>query len=190
MPDLNRLVDPKTYATENDSHDLYRQLRQQAPVAWVETAGFRPFWVVSRAADIQFIERANDCFLAGPRTVMLPLASEVENLSKFGYIGGVRALTHMDAGMHQRYRALTRDYFSPRNIAGLEQEVRATAEQFVDRLAAHSGKDSVDFAADIAFWVSAAGNHAPARRTGAGRSRTAAHDPGAVRRPRPGFRRQ
>lgn len=151
MPDLSRLVDPKTYASEAAPYELYRELRRHSPVQWVEAPDYRPFWAISRAEDIQFIERASDKFLAGPRTVMLPITSEVENLRKFGYVGGVRALTHMDAGMHQRYRALTRDFFSPRSIAQLEENVRATARQFVDRLQAHGG-GTIDFAADIAFW--------------------------------------
>src|SRR5205085_11229439 len=50
--DAALLVDPERYAREGYPHELWTRLRAEAPVAWVAAPGYRPFWAVTRHADI------------------------------------------------------------------------------------------------------------------------------------------
>lgn len=73
------IVDPKTFAREESYHDLYTQLRRDDPVHWTEPGTFRPFWTISKHADIMEIERQNDIFLNDPRTILQSI--DVEDAS-------------------------------------------------------------------------------------------------------------
>src|SRR5262249_5084119 len=46
------LVDPERYARDGYPHDTWTQLRAEAPVAWIEAPGYKPFWAITKHADI------------------------------------------------------------------------------------------------------------------------------------------
>ena len=56
----------------------------------------------------------------------------------------------MDGEMHRKYRAVTRDWFMPRNLQGLKDMVSETAKSYVDLM--ESKAPACDFATDVAFW--------------------------------------
>jgi len=62
------LADPAVYADEYRLHEALTLLRNQAPVHWAEPPGYRPFWAITRHADVLEIERANRQFLSAPWT--------------------------------------------------------------------------------------------------------------------------
>jgi cytochrome P450 len=45
------------YGDPQRLQQFYDWLRREHPVAWADPEGFRPFWVVSRHADIRELER-------------------------------------------------------------------------------------------------------------------------------------
>ncbi len=53
----NAIASPKTYASEEAFHSLFTRLRREDPVHWTESDEYRPFWTVSKHADISGIER-------------------------------------------------------------------------------------------------------------------------------------
>eukprot|EP01035_Chromulina_nebulosa_P068643 gene68643-94064_t len=61
----NTIVDPRAYADGTRIDDAFRWLRANAPLAKAQPEGFDPFWVVTRFADIQEIEKQNDLFHNG-----------------------------------------------------------------------------------------------------------------------------
>ena len=61
----NTIVDPKAYADGTRIDEAFTWLRREAPLAKAQPAGFDPFWVVTRFADIQEVEKQNELFHNG-----------------------------------------------------------------------------------------------------------------------------
>lgn len=53
------LADPLAYTDEQRLHTALTHLRASAPVSWVEVPDYRPFWAITKHADIMDIERDN-----------------------------------------------------------------------------------------------------------------------------------
>ncbi len=145
------IVDPKAYADGDRIDAAFTTLRREAPLAQAQPEGFDPFWVVTRFADIQTIERLNDTFHNGDRSTVITTIEA--DLKVKQMTGGsphlVRSLVQMDNPDHFAYRRLTQGWFLPQNLRGLEARIREIARGFVDRMAASGG--TCDFARDIAF---------------------------------------
>ena len=66
------LADPTAYADEPRLHAALTHLRANVPVAWVDNPPYRPFWAITKHADIMAIERDNNLFLSAPRPLLAP----------------------------------------------------------------------------------------------------------------------
>ncbi|MFC6197008.1 cytochrome P450 [Ponticaulis profundi] len=148
----NLIADPRAFAAWDPIHELYRDLRRDAPLAKASPEGYGEFWVVTRFADIQAIEKQNELFHAGDRTpTLMPLATE-EFIKQM--TGGsphiVRSLVQMDNPDHFKHRMLTQSWFMPQSLKKLEDRIREIARSFVDKMLATEGE--CDFARDIAFY--------------------------------------
>jgi hypothetical protein len=62
------IVHPDLYADEDAIHALYAMLRRDDPVRWITPTGYRPFWAITKHADILEIERQNALFINSKRT--------------------------------------------------------------------------------------------------------------------------
>ena len=51
------LVEAERYAQRGYPHDVWSRLRAEAPVAYIEAPGFRPFWAVTKHADIMEVAK-------------------------------------------------------------------------------------------------------------------------------------
>ncbi len=59
------VIDPKAYAQDTPLHEAMRWLRANQPLGRAELDGVRPFWVVTRHADILEVSRQNALFHSG-----------------------------------------------------------------------------------------------------------------------------
>ncbi|MGY4652873.1 hypothetical protein ACVWWN_006669 [Mycobacterium sp. URHB0021] len=50
------LADPTAYADDERLHTALRYLRATNPVTWVDHSPYRPFWAITKHADIMAIE--------------------------------------------------------------------------------------------------------------------------------------
>jgi len=137
------LANPLSYTDEERLHRGLALLRREAPVHLVTAPGYRPFYAVTRHADIMEVERDGALWLSEPRPALAPLASERANA---GF--RVRTLVNMDDPDHRVVRAIGADWFRPKAMRMLEARVRELAREHVDRMASLGGE--CDFAADIA----------------------------------------
>ncbi len=137
------LADPAIYTDEPRLHTTLATLRADAPVARVEAPGYRPFYAITRHADITAIERANDLFINGPRPVLMTAAQE-----DLQALHGVRTLIHMDDPQHRQVRAIAADWFRPKAMRKLKARIDELAKVYVDRMAAAGG--TCDFVQEIA----------------------------------------
>ena len=65
------LADPLAYPDESKLHAALTHLRAHAPVSWVDVPSYRPFWAITKHADIMAIERDNTLFTNSPRPVLM-----------------------------------------------------------------------------------------------------------------------
>ncbi len=151
MTDLDaaRLAYPASFRDPDGVYDLYRRLRNESPIARAEPEGYRPFWVMTRHADIFELERRPQVYEAGPRTVLLPGKVEAIYQKKYGDPNGVKPLTHMDGEYHWAHRAVLVDWFKAKNLAAFEPRVKEIAKEFIDRMEDLGG--SCNFAQDVAY---------------------------------------
>lgn len=149
-PELAAIIaDPVAYGDWRPLLDAFATLRREAPVALAEIPGYRPFWVITRHADILKVSKDNATFLNNPATVVLaPVMAEmfVAHLMD-GSPHLVKSLVQMDAPEHPKYRRLTQEWFMPANLKTIEANIRAIAKSAVDRMLAMDG--ACDFARDV-----------------------------------------
>src|SRR5215472_9802318 len=118
LDDAHILANPQAYTDLPRLHDTLARLRASTPVAWVETPDYRPFWAITKHADIMAVERANDVFINGPRPVLMTAEQEELQASH-----GVRTLIHMDDPQHRAVRAIGVDWFRPKAMRALKHRV-------------------------------------------------------------------
>lgn len=138
-PEISRqVIDPAAYAAWDPLLDTFDRLREEHPVAWIEAPDniHPPFWLVTRYDDVMRISKDNDTFLNNPQTVVFSLSEGIEFARNF--TGGsphmVASLVTFDGPIHMKYRKLTQQWFMPKNLRTIEDEVRALATKTVDRL--------------------------------------------------------
>jgi cytochrome P450 len=144
------LCDPAVMGNEHTMYALFRELRDNTPACYVDHPDFEPFWAVTRYDDIKAISQNNAEFINNPRTVLIQREFEKALLEKFGTRNGLETLIHMDDPKHRKLRNVTRDWFKPGPIDKLEDDIRAIARQYVDRMEAMG--DECDFVRDIALY--------------------------------------
>lgn len=143
------LLDPAVMGDESSMYALFDYLREHDPVSYVEHPDFLPFWSLSKYDDIKFVGSHNDDFISAPRTVLSPRELEDMMEANFGTRNGLETLIHMDRPKHLKMRRVTRDWFLPRSIARLDEQIQALAKEYVDKMEDMGG--SCDFVKDIAL---------------------------------------
>jgi len=144
------ITDPKTYGDEHLYHEIFAQLRAESSMHWAEPRDFRPFWAVTRHADIMAVELNAANFLNDPRQFLVSIKDEEMLLAQTGSRNFARNLVAMDNPDHKAYRALTASWFGPKSIRQLEAEIETLARDTVDKMVEMGGR--CDFAKEIAAW--------------------------------------
>lgn len=142
------LADPTAYADDAKLHEALARLRAENPVAWVDQAPYRPFWAITKHADIMAIERANDLWLSAPRPLLA--TAEADDLGRQQQEMGIglRTLIHMDDPHHRKVRTIGADWFRPKAMRELKVRVDELARIYVDKM--REMGPECDFVTDIA----------------------------------------
>ena len=135
------ITDSSAYA-DGRLHQALEVLRRESPVHWIDAPGFKPFFALTKHADIHYVERQGDLFHARPRYRL----SRAENDPPRG---SGRSLVQMDGPEHTEYRGLVADWFGPRQLRTLEDDVRSLAKAAVDSMAGRG--DGYDFVAEVSM---------------------------------------
>jgi cytochrome P450 len=125
------LADPQAYTDEAKLHAALTHLRANAPVSRVEVPNYRPFWAITKHADVLDIERNNTLFTNWPRPVLT--TAEGDELQA---AAGVRTLIHLDDPQHRVVRAIGADWFRPKAMRALKVRVDELAKNYVDKMMA------------------------------------------------------
>jgi pimeloyl-[acyl-carrier protein] synthase len=128
-------------------HDIFRQLRAEAPVYWSET--WRA-WILTRYDDVMSVLRQHELYSSAGRVTYLlqslspDVRQQVEDLERHYQIG----LAHSDPPAHTRLRGLLNKVFTPRMVETWKPRI----EQVVaDLLQQASEKDEFDIIGDLAY---------------------------------------
>jgi len=128
------LANPQAYTDERGLHEALTHLRANAPVSWVETTGYRPFWAITKHADVMDIERQNDLFTNYPRPLLQIAEAEDVLLEQMKAGIGLRTLIHMDDPLHRDIRKIGADWFRPKAMRDLKVRVDELAKIYVDKM--------------------------------------------------------
>ncbi len=134
------LTDPDTYM-HGIPHDVFAQLRAEAPVSWQRERHGPGFWAVTRYHDVQAVLR-NPAVFSSWRGGALLADPPPEFLAKLR-----EGMLNRDPPDHTLLRGLVARAFHPRRVTELEQRVAAQARLVVDRL---RGGGRCDFATEVA----------------------------------------
>lgn len=147
-PAARVLADPQAYTDEARLHRKLAHLRRNAPVSWVEVEGFKPFWAITKHADIMDIERQNDLFTNFPRPLLAIAEADDALLRDLEAGTGLRTLIHMDDPHHRDVRKIGADWFRPKVLRALKARCDELAKTWVDRMV-EMGPE-LDFMTEIA----------------------------------------
>ena len=144
------LVSPAVHADERRVHALFSQLRRTSPVHWTQPADYRPFWALTRHADIMEVSRRNDIFINSRRLNLMTRAQEAAAKRAVGKFARMyRTVAHMDNPDHREYRRVTAEWFMGPGVRKFETAVAALAEESLDHIARLGGAP-FDFAREVA----------------------------------------
>lgn len=167
------VIAPERYGRIGHPHDAFAWLRANDPLRRVEPTGFRPFWVVTKHADVVEIEKQPDVFASEPRPILGPEVSRpelraeimmeifkrlqdspklLEVLATAGEGGLIRSLVQMDPPDHPKYRALVQPWFKPSNIKRLEDSLQTIIARILDDMMGDGSVRELDFVQDVAVW--------------------------------------
>ncbi len=133
------LADPSAYADDDRLHAGLTWLRANEPVAWVDgiidgEPVYRPFWAVTKHADIMDIERDNELWISAPRPLLMPTELDDALMADRKAGTGLETLIHMDDPHHRDVRKIGADWFRPKAMRDLQVRVDELAKRYVDRM--------------------------------------------------------
>jgi cytochrome P450 len=129
--------DPFSEVYFNDPTEVYRRLRDEAPVYYSETYGF---FALSRYDDVVAAHKDWQTFSSAHGVDLATMSKDPEVIRSF------RSIIMMDPPEHDRLRALVSRVFTPRAMTALEPMVREVICQFLDPL---EGRADIDAVADF-----------------------------------------
>src|SRR5207344_2954992 len=107
----------------NDPTEVYRRLRDEAPIYFSERYGF---YALSRFADVLAAHRDWEGFSSAHGIELFSLSMDPEEIAAY------RQIIMMDPPEHDRLRALVSRVFTPRAVTALEPMIREVICSFLD----------------------------------------------------------
>jgi cytochrome P450 len=141
------LVDPDYYAENGPPHEIWTQLRAEAPVHKCKVENVEPFWAITRQEDIRSISRQPDKFSSEKGITLIPTD---QPLSETEGIGAMKVVITMDPPVHREVRKVASPWFTPRALKQIDDAIVYSARALVDDLAGSTGKGETDMAMGIA----------------------------------------
>ena len=136
------ITDVERYRTRGYPWRAWDRLRREAPVYWYERPGHKPFWAVTRHADILTISRSSDVFVSTRRLRIYPepldtqiVGSREEDARQVGWIESAPlSFIDMDEPAHTTYRRVISRFFTPRAMDRQRELIDGVADRRVSLL--------------------------------------------------------
>jgi cholest-4-en-3-one 26-monooxygenase len=135
------LVDPVRYARNGYPHAVWTRLRAEAPVAHFAPPGYRPFWAITKHADIVHIA-SQPLRFSSAHGIMLGPARAVPVPSEM--------VVTLDPPRHGPMRRVASRRFTPRALKAQREEIERITVEILDRAATAGAVAECDFVERIA----------------------------------------
>jgi len=130
--------------TRGHPHDLYRQMREKAPVMWSKIRrGGSAYWSVSRYEDIKAVELKPEIFSSQRGGINLAVPPRDKWRPEILMRAAMDNLISMDEPQHMQMRIQQKDFFIPAYVRILREKVAVKVDQLLDDVEAHGPE--VDF---------------------------------------------
>ena len=136
------LVDPARYAARGYPNDVWTRLRATAPVAYVEAPGYKPFWAITKHADVMQVAAQPQRFSSAQGITLARAGQPPFPASEI--------LVLLDPPKHGPVRRLVSARFTPRAVRARRDEVERIALDVLDGAAPTVDAGSGDFVERIA----------------------------------------
>jgi len=141
------VISATLYGTEGYPHDAWTRLRREAPVCWMEPPGYKPFWAITRHADIVEISKQPEKFRSAGRFILFPDLGGGQSAQEMAENPPLRMLVNQDPPEHRDFRGLVSKWFTPRSVGRLEPRLEEITSEIFDELV---GEGECDFVNTIA----------------------------------------
>jgi cytochrome P450 len=131
--DASHLLDPSLYA-EGDPFALYAELRNEAPVCWVDREG-GGFWAIATHPEVSSIGADPKGFCSSKGILTDEIGTTYDDPP---------TMMHTDPPRHTRYRRLVQPGFKPSMVRQMEVGVTAKAQALIDPINSGEPVDIVE----------------------------------------------
>jgi cholest-4-en-3-one 26-monooxygenase len=136
------LLDPERFQQRGYPHDVWTRLRAHAPVAYLEAPGYKPFWAITKHADIVEIAAQPQRF-SNARGVTLVKEGTPP-------IPPTDMLVLLDPPRHGPMRRLVTGHFTPRAVRAKRPEIERIARDVLDAAMPAGSSGELDFVQEVA----------------------------------------
>ncbi len=143
------VISAKRYGTHGYPHEAWKRLRRESPVHRMTPAGYRPFWAITKHADIIEISKQPELFRSAGRFILFP-ETPPEAGPGLEEQPPLRMLVNMDPPEHRDYRRLVSGWFTPRAIRRLEARLEEITREIFDTLAGDGSPRECEFVTEVA----------------------------------------
>jgi cholest-4-en-3-one 26-monooxygenase len=140
--DPSDLVDPVRYARDGYPHEVWTRLRAEAPVARFEPPGYKPFWAITRHADIMEISRQPKRFSS---EFGITLARADQPVMKMPEM-----VVMLDPPRHVPMRRVVSARFTPKAVRAHQDDVDRMGTEILDGVVTSGDGGACDFVECIA----------------------------------------
>ncbi len=139
--DPMEFVDPVRYARDGYPHAAWTRLRAEAPVAHFAPPGYRPFWAITKHADIaqissQPLRFSNAQWIILGEVDSPPVPSEM--------------IVSLDPPRHRPLRRVATPHFTPRSVRAKREDIERIAIEILDDASTGGEVGECDFVERIA----------------------------------------
>jgi cytochrome P450 len=135
------LVDPERYAQRGYPHDVWTRLRAEAPVAFLEAPGYKPFWAITKHADIMDIAKQPLRF-SSAQGITLARAGAPP-------LPPTEILVLLDPPKHGPVRRLVSARFTPKAVRAQRDDVERIALDVLDQAEPAVAAGDCEFVANV-----------------------------------------
>ena len=143
------VITARSYGESGYPHEAWARLRRESPVHLMRPEGYKPFWAITKHADIIEVSTQPETFRSAGRFILFPEEASSPGAS-LEENPPLRMLVNMDPPEHRDYRKLVSGWFTPRAIARLETRLEVITKEILDDLAKDGSWQTCDFVRDVA----------------------------------------